>query len=75
VVDTLGAGDVLHGVAAFMLAGSLAPPTADRVAAALSEAARVAAASCATFGTRAWRAAPIARPLAPSARRAGGRTP
>lgn len=60
VVDTLGAGDVFHGIAAFLLAG--APPTTARFVAALSEAARVATASCGSFGTRAWLAEPIARP-------------
>ena len=62
VVDTLGAGDVLHGVAAFLLAGA-PPPTAARFAAVLAEAARVAAASCGSFGTRSWLAEEISRPV------------
>ncbi|MGI5460760.1 PfkB family carbohydrate kinase [Streptomyces sp. CA-249302] len=53
VVDTLGAGDVLHGALAHHLAvqGQL---TADGFVAALRGAAEVAARACASFGTRAW---------------------
>ena len=47
-VDTLGAGDVFHGAVAFYLADGLAFDVA------LAEAARVAARSCASFGTRDW---------------------
>jgi sugar/nucleoside kinase (ribokinase family) len=48
VVDTLGAGDVLHGAAALALARG-AP-----LAAALAEGCKAATASCAVFGTRDW---------------------
>jgi sugar/nucleoside kinase (ribokinase family) len=48
VVDTLGAGDVLHGAFCRFLAGGL--PFAE----ALTEAAQVATTSCRSFGTRAW---------------------
>ncbi|GGN13779.1 PfkB family carbohydrate kinase [Streptomyces fuscichromogenes] len=53
VVDTLGAGDVLHGALAYHLSGP------DRIdgpafAEALSRAATVASHACASFGTRAW---------------------
>ncbi|MBP1705823.1 MAG: sugar kinase [Chloroflexi bacterium] len=61
VVDTLGAGDVFHGIAAFLLAGS-SRPSAERFEAALAEAARIATISCASFGTRAWLATPVDRP-------------
>ncbi len=64
VVDTLGAGDVLHGVAAFLLAGG-PPPAAARFSAVIAEAARIASASCASFGTRAWLDEPIMRPVRP----------
>ncbi|MCU0483777.1 MAG: PfkB family carbohydrate kinase [Chloroflexi bacterium] len=74
VADTLAAGDVFHGIAAFLLAGSPPLPPPARFEQALVEAARVATASCATFGTRAWRAAPIDPPPAPTGQRAGGRT-
>lgn len=53
VVDTLGAGDVLHGA----LAHQLSPPgplDAERFAFALRRAAALASRSCASFGTRAW---------------------
>jgi sugar/nucleoside kinase (ribokinase family) len=50
VVDTLGAGDVLHGALAYGLAADpgAAPP------ALLAAAAAVATESCRHFGTRAW---------------------
>ena len=48
VVDTLGAGDVLHGAFAYRLATG-----ADFVAA-LESAAALATRSCESFGTRAW---------------------
>jgi sugar/nucleoside kinase (ribokinase family) len=67
VADTLGAGDVFHGIAAFLLAGS-GPPPAAGFEAALREAARIATASCASFGTRTWLTAPIGRPASPSPR-------
>ncbi|MGW2520890.1 PfkB family carbohydrate kinase [Streptomyces sp. NPDC001617] len=53
VVDTLGAGDVLHGALAHHLAvqGEL---TAEGFAEALRDAAEVASRACASFGTRAW---------------------
>ncbi|MFE0512434.1 PfkB family carbohydrate kinase [Streptomyces sp. NPDC058964] len=53
VVDTLGAGDVLHGALALGLAlpGDLTPGA---FVAALSGAAAVASRACASFGTRAW---------------------
>lgn len=55
VVDTLGAGDVLHGALAHHLATHittrLTPPAFD---AALAFAATVASRTCATFGTREW---------------------
>ncbi|MFD4507747.1 PfkB family carbohydrate kinase [Streptomyces sp. NPDC058457] len=56
VVDTLGAGDVLHGALARYLSGH------DRIdgpafADALARAAAVASRACASFGTRAWLAA------------------
>ena len=47
-VDTLGAGDVFHGAVAYYLAGGLA------FDAALAGAAKVAARSCTSFGTRDW---------------------
>ncbi|MEU6538431.1 PfkB family carbohydrate kinase [Streptomyces sp. NPDC047000] len=53
VVDTLGAGDVLHGALAHDLAVR-GPLTPDGFAGALRGAARVASRSCASFGTRAW---------------------
>ncbi|GIF05700.1 PfkB family carbohydrate kinase [Actinoplanes siamensis] len=53
VVDTLGAGDVLHGALAVAVAGRW-PLTDGTFAAALDEAAAVASRSCASFGTRAW---------------------
>ncbi|MFF3943574.1 PfkB family carbohydrate kinase [Streptomyces sp. NPDC001902] len=55
VVDTLGAGDVLHGALAHHLAAHitprLTPPAFDT---ALAFAADIASRSCASFGTRAW---------------------
>lgn len=55
VVDTLGAGDVLHGALAHHLAAHitprLTPPAFDT---ALAFAADVASRSCGSFGTRAW---------------------
>ncbi|GAA4601904.1 sugar/nucleoside kinase (ribokinase family) [Actinoplanes octamycinicus] len=53
VVDTLGAGDVLHG--ALTLAVARRRPLTDATfAEALDEAAAVATRSCASFGTRSW---------------------
>ena len=46
VVDTLGAGDIFHGVFCYAWAGDF--PRA------LAEAARVASFSCRSFGTRTW---------------------
>jgi sugar/nucleoside kinase (ribokinase family) len=71
VVDTLGAGDILHGVTAAVLATHApgGPPATASVVQALVEGARVASASCASHGTRAWledRIAPPARPDRPS---------
>jgi sugar/nucleoside kinase (ribokinase family) len=57
VADTLGAGDVLHGALTFALARAVRsgrPLDDEWFAAALARAARVAAASCRSFGTRAW---------------------
>ncbi|MEU1617809.1 PfkB family carbohydrate kinase [Streptomyces sp. NPDC005722] len=55
VVDTLGAGDVLHGALAHHLAAHvtirLTPPAFD---AALAFAASIASRSCTSFGTRTW---------------------
>ncbi|MFF5363045.1 PfkB family carbohydrate kinase [Streptomyces scabiei] len=53
VVDTLGAGDVLHGALTHALAGQdvLTP---EGFAEALRAAATVASRACASFGTRAW---------------------
>lgn len=53
VVDTLGAGDVLHGALTHALAGQdvLTPV---KVVEALHAAVRVASRACASFGTRAW---------------------
>jgi sugar/nucleoside kinase (ribokinase family) len=48
VVDTLGAGDIFHGAFGYTYA------RLHDFAAALGEAARVAAKSCEYFGTRAW---------------------
>lgn len=48
VVDTLGAGDILHG--AFCLYAAKGSP----FVAALQQASQVATRSCQTFGTRAW---------------------
>lgn len=61
VVDTLGAGDVLHGVLAALVGGEAARNDA-RLLRALAEAARVATASCGHPGTRAWLDAPIPWP-------------
>jgi len=71
VVDTLGAGDILHGVMAAVLATHAPgrPPATGRVVQALVEGARVASASCASHGTRAWLddgIAPPGRPDRPS---------
>ncbi len=61
VIDTLGAGDVLHGVMAALLAAEPGgAATTDDLLAALAEGVRVASASCAYEGTRAWLVAPIA---------------
>ncbi|WP_248965182.1 PfkB family carbohydrate kinase [Sphaerisporangium perillae] len=64
VVDTLGAGDVLHGALTFALSRLLAGGpaavspagrlTGDTFAAALDFAIPVASASCRSFGTRSW---------------------
>ncbi|MGW1798658.1 PfkB family carbohydrate kinase [Streptomyces sp. NPDC001984] len=54
-VDTVGAGDFLHGAFARHWAqGGRVPADADRFAAALAYAVGVASRSCASFGTRAW---------------------
>ncbi|GLW34115.1 PfkB family carbohydrate kinase [Actinoplanes regularis] len=53
VVDTLGAGDVLHGALTLAVARHW-PLTDATFAEALDEAAAVATRSCASFGTRAW---------------------
>ncbi|MFK0154428.1 PfkB family carbohydrate kinase [Streptomyces sp. NPDC090493] len=53
VVDTLGAGDVLHGVLAHHLSGP-GPVDGSAFAEALARAAAVASRACASFGTRAW---------------------
>ncbi|OIJ64262.1 PfkB family carbohydrate kinase [Streptomyces mangrovisoli] len=53
VVDTLGAGDVLHGALTLDLAGR-GPLTARGFADALRGASAVASRACASFGTRAW---------------------
>ncbi|GAA2898539.1 kinase [Actinoplanes cyaneus] len=53
VVDTLGAGDVLHGALTSAVARRW-PLTDDTFAESLDEAAAVASRSCASFGTRAW---------------------
>jgi len=53
VVDTLGAGDVLHGALTLAVARRW-PLTDATFAEALDEAAEVATRSCASFGTRAW---------------------
>ncbi len=57
-VDTLGAGDVLHGAFAWSLAGASTLSTAAMVSA-LTAAARVAARSVESFGTRAWLRHPL----------------
>jgi sugar/nucleoside kinase (ribokinase family) len=65
VVDTLGAGDVLHGILAALLASRGIAGIAgigDHLVRSLAEAARVATASCAHPGTRAWLDAQIPRP-------------
>ena len=67
IVDTLGAGDVLHGVMAAVIA---ARPRGGRLdsellVGALVEGARVASTSCAHRGTRAWLTAGIPRPADP----------
>lgn len=58
VVDTLGAGDVLHGALAARLAARapapVPPPDMPDVVAALTWAAGVASASCAAPGARGW---------------------
>jgi sugar/nucleoside kinase (ribokinase family) len=48
VVDTLGAGDILHGAFCYYYAKG------SQFVAALLQASRVATVSCQTFGTRAW---------------------
>jgi Flp pilus assembly protein TadG len=53
VVDTLGAGDVLHGALTLAVARRW-PLTAATFTEALDEAAAVATRSCSFFGTRAW---------------------
>jgi sugar/nucleoside kinase (ribokinase family) len=63
VVDTLGAGDVLHGALAARLAVSPLPGPATAplpdVVAALAWAAGVASASCAAVGVRGWAGDPV----------------
>lgn len=57
VVDTLGAGDVLHGALAHALAVRAVAggePAGEAFAADLGEAVRVASLACGSFGTRAW---------------------
>ncbi|MFI6467106.1 PfkB family carbohydrate kinase [Streptomyces sp. NPDC050538] len=54
VVDTVGAGDVLHGALAHQLALSEGQLTSKGFVEALSGAALVASRACASFGTRAW---------------------
>ncbi|BCJ46344.1 kinase [Actinoplanes ianthinogenes] len=56
VVDTLGAGDVLHGALTLAVARRW-PLTDASFAEALDEAAAVASRSCASFGTRSWMSA------------------
>ncbi|WP_405724840.1 PfkB family carbohydrate kinase [Streptomyces sp. NBC_01537] len=58
VLDTLGAGDVLHGALAHHLADA-APLDTHRFTRALAQAAEVASRACASFGTRAWMEAPV----------------
>lgn len=53
VVDTLGAGDVLHGALTYYLAVTKRLD-AESFAEALSLAAQVASRACASFGTRSW---------------------
>jgi sugar/nucleoside kinase (ribokinase family) len=53
VVDTLGAGDVLHGALAYQLCAHESLDAAV-FADALRRAVAVASRSCASFGTRAW---------------------
>jgi sugar/nucleoside kinase (ribokinase family) len=53
VVDTLGAGDVLHGALTHALAGQ-GVLTPEGFTEALRAAATVASRACASFGTRAW---------------------
>ncbi|AEV83310.1 sugar kinase [Actinoplanes sp. SE50] len=53
VIDTLGAGDVLHGALTLAVARRW-PLTDATFAEALDEAAAVASRSCGSFGTRAW---------------------
>ncbi|MHB9856957.1 PfkB family carbohydrate kinase [Streptomyces sp. YIM S03343] len=53
VVDTLGAGDVLHGALTHDLAVR-GPLTSEGFAEALRGAVEVASSACASFGTRAW---------------------
>ncbi len=71
-VDTLAAGDVLHGVLAALLARPPSSPAASidptgldtgRIVRLIEASARVASASCTYRGTRAWLTAPIARPV------------
>lgn len=52
VVDTLGAGDILHGALTYALPGRLR--SADEFCGALVRAAGVATEACASFGTRTW---------------------
>ncbi|MDI2125540.1 PfkB family carbohydrate kinase [Yinghuangia seranimata] len=55
VVDTVGAGDVLHGALAYALAARPEHPlTDDEFTAALSFASTTASRSCTAFGTREW---------------------
>lgn len=60
IVDTLGAGDILHGAAALALAGGAT--LAEALVAGCAE----ATASCALFGTRPWLRARLLRATPPS---------
>ncbi|MDG4858756.1 PfkB family carbohydrate kinase [Streptomyces sp. T-3] len=53
VMDTLGAGDILHGALAYHLSGTRHPSAAG-LQAALRQAVSVASRACAALGTRTW---------------------
>lgn len=79
-LDTLGAGDVLHGAYAHALVASRPDPRVGRsepaCADALAAAAHVAALSCRFYGTRSWRdhlPAPPTGPKTPTTASPGGR--